>query len=91
MATTVEILIKHYFILLCLVVRAGWVAMLVMAIVIIVQAPRCTPKETLHWVQESGMIQYDLNNPVDGNGDGVEENPKGELEKRNRIFYSMLP
>lgn len=39
---------------------AAWLAMLVVAIVIIVQAPRCAPKETLEWVQESAMIDYDL-------------------------------
>ncbi|KAK8748545.1 hypothetical protein OTU49_015848 [Cherax quadricarinatus] len=43
----------------------GWVAMLVLAIVIIIQAPRCAPKETLDWIQESAMIQYDVNNPID--------------------------
>lgn len=42
---------------------AGWAAMLVMAIVIIIQAPRCAPKETLEWVQESAMVQYD-NDPM---------------------------
>lgn len=51
--------------------------MLVMAIIIIIQAPRCAPKETLEWVQESAMIQYDLSNPVDANGDGT-ETPEGE-------------
>ncbi|XP_045596201.2 amino acid transporter heavy chain SLC3A2 [Procambarus clarkii] len=43
----------------------GWVAMLVVAIVIIIQAPRCAPKETLEWVQESAMIEYDVENPID--------------------------
>lgn len=49
---------------------AGWVAMLVVAIVIIVQAPRCAPKETLDWVQESAMVDYDVNNPVDADISG---------------------
>ncbi|XP_071518627.1 amino acid transporter heavy chain SLC3A2 [Panulirus ornatus] len=48
----------------------GWLTMLVLAIVIIVQAPRCVP-ETLDWVQESPMIQYDLNSPVDVDSSGV--------------------
>ncbi|XP_042232738.1 4F2 cell-surface antigen heavy chain-like isoform X2 [Homarus americanus] len=43
----------------------GWAAMLVVAIVIIIQAPRCAPKETLDWVQESAMIKYDLNAPIE--------------------------
>lgn len=69
--------------------------MLVMAIVIIVQAPRCTPKETLEWVQESAMIQYDMRNPVDANTDGT-ETPEGELgnsllgKKTAMVFNSTL-
>ncbi|KAK4312604.1 hypothetical protein Pmani_015992 [Petrolisthes manimaculis] len=51
---------------------AGWVAMLVLAIVIIIHAPRCAPKETLEWVQESAMIQYDLKHPVDTDNSGDE-------------------
>lgn len=39
--------------------------MLVVAIVIIIQAPRCAPKETLEWVQESAMMEYDVENPID--------------------------
>lgn len=50
----------------------GWVAMLVLAIIIIVQTPRCPPKETLHWVQESAILQYDVNHPVDIDGNGQE-------------------
>lgn len=49
----------------------GWLAMLVMAIVIIIQAPRCAPKETLEWVQESAMVQLYMKVPVDPNGDGT--------------------
>lgn len=56
--------------------RLGWVAMLVMAIVIIVQTPRCAPKETLEWVQESAMIQYDPHNYVDADNSG-DESPDG--------------
>ncbi|XP_068227363.1 amino acid transporter heavy chain SLC3A2 [Palaemon carinicauda] len=48
---------------------AGWAAMLVAAIVIIVQTPRCAPKETLLWVQESAMVNYDPNEAVDFNND----------------------
>ncbi|XP_064112317.1 amino acid transporter heavy chain SLC3A2-like [Macrobrachium nipponense] len=49
---------------------AGWVAMLVAAIVIIVQAPRCAPKETLLWVQESAMVNYDPSEAADIDGNG---------------------
>lgn len=51
--------------------------MLVLAIVIIIRAPRCVP-ETLEWVQESAMIKYDLNNPVDVDASGT-ETPDGKL------------
>ncbi|XP_045116781.1 4F2 cell-surface antigen heavy chain-like isoform X2 [Portunus trituberculatus] len=47
---------------------AGWLAMLVMAIVIIIQTPRCTPKENLEWVQESAILRYDINHPMDIDG-----------------------
>ncbi|KAK7075869.1 hypothetical protein SK128_028010, partial [Halocaridina rubra] len=49
----------------------GWIAMLVVAIVIIVQAPACKAKETLEWVQESAMMDYDLNNVEDIDNSGT--------------------
>lgn len=49
---------------------AGWVLMLVMAIVIIVQTPRCAPKETLLWVQESAMVNYDPAEALDLDNNG---------------------
>lgn len=52
--------------------------MLVMAIVIIIQAPRCDPKETLQWVQESAMVQLYIQDPVDSNDDGIFD-PQGEF------------
>uniref|UniRef100_A0A0P4WLM9 Solute carrier family 3 member 2 N-terminal domain-containing protein n=1 Tax=Scylla olivacea TaxID=85551 RepID=A0A0P4WLM9_SCYOL len=57
----------------------GWLAMLVMAIVIIIQAPRCAPKENLEWVQESAMLQYDINHPLDIDGN-AEETPEDLLK-----------
>jgi len=61
---------------------AGWVAMLVVAIVIIVQAPRCAPQEKLEWVQESAMLQYDVNNGVDVDNSGdVTPNDVVEMAK----------
>ena len=51
--------------------------MLVMAIVIIVQAPRCAPKETLLWVQESAMVKYDPIEALDIDNDG-KETPAGD-------------
>lgn len=50
--------------------------MLVVAIVIIVQAPRCAPQEKLEWVQESAMLQYDVLNGVDADNSG-DVNPNG--------------
>ena len=61
--------------------RVGWLAMLVLAIVIIIQAPRCAPKETLEWVQESAMLQFDINHPVEITEDGAEV-ADGELRRQ---------
>lgn len=47
---------KRLRIALMLLFWAGWVAMLVLAIVIIIQAPQCEPPPTLEWVQESPML-----------------------------------
>jgi len=58
---------------------AGWLLMLILAIVIIIQAPRCAAKETLEWVQESAMVQYDINAPVDVNNNG-EETPEDLIQ-----------
>jgi len=35
---------------------AGWVAMLVIAILIIVQAPQCEPPPTMQWLQQSPIV-----------------------------------
>lgn len=43
-----------------------------MAIVIIIQTPRCPPKETLDQVQKSAILQYDVNHPMDIDGNGQE-------------------
>ncbi|XP_042857798.1 4F2 cell-surface antigen heavy chain-like isoform X2 [Penaeus japonicus] len=60
----------------------GWVAMLVVSIVIIVMAPRCAPQEKLEWVQESAMLQYDAVNGVDADNDGnVNPNDVVEMAK----------
>ncbi|KAG0710949.1 4F2 cell-surface antigen heavy chain [Chionoecetes opilio] len=53
----------------------GWLAMLVMAIVIIIQTPRCAPKESLDWVQETAILQYDVRHAVDIDENG-EETPE---------------
>lgn len=57
----------------------GWVAMLVVAIVIIIQAPRCAPQEKLEWVQESAILQYDAVNGVDADSSG-DVNPNDVVE-----------
>lgn len=64
---------------LFLVFWAGWLAMLVMAIVIIIQTPRCAPKENLEWVQESAMLKYDINHPINVD-DNPEETPEDLLK-----------
>lgn len=46
------------------------------AIVIIIQAPRCAPQEKLEWVQESAILQYDVVNGVDADSSG-DVNPNG--------------
>lgn len=64
--------------------------MLVMAIVIIVQAPRCAPKDTLHWVQESAMVEFYVKNPVEANGDGS-PTPQGEFGNFAAGKESFMP
>lgn len=41
--------------------RAGWIVMLVMAIVIIVQTPGCKPLPSMLWVEEQTALQIDSN------------------------------
>jgi len=57
-----------------------WLLMLVAAIVIIIQTPRCAAKETLDWVQESAMVQYDIDNPVDTNNNGLDDAPEDLIQ-----------
>lgn len=43
----------------------GWLVMLVLAILIIVKAPQCEPPPTLKWLQESPLLEVDIDtNPI---------------------------
>uniref|UniRef100_A0A2P2HWG7 4F2 cell-surface antigen heavy chain-like n=1 Tax=Hirondellea gigas TaxID=1518452 RepID=A0A2P2HWG7_9CRUS len=47
-------------ILLMFLFWAGWVVMLVLAVFIIVKAPRCEPPPTISWLQENPLIEVDI-------------------------------
>lgn len=52
---------RKFRIFLMFLFWAGWLAMLVLAILIIVQAPQCEPLPSLQWLQESPLLQVDIN------------------------------
>jgi len=41
----------------------GWLAMLALAVLIIVQAPRCPPPPSSTWLQQDAIIQMDVDTP----------------------------
>ncbi|XP_076059262.1 CD98 heavy chain [Oratosquilla oratoria] len=57
---------------LCILFWAGWLAMLVMAIVIIIQAPQCKPPPTMDWVKEAAIVEHDVNQIESDEKDVVE-------------------
>ncbi|GFU32750.1 neutral and basic amino acid transport protein rBAT [Nephila pilipes] len=51
----------------------AWIGMLVGAVVIIIQAPRCPPAPTVQWYQKSAMYQIDLDTFQDSDGNEVKD------------------
>ncbi|GFY52816.1 neutral and basic amino acid transport protein rBAT [Trichonephila inaurata madagascariensis] len=51
----------------------AWLGMLVGAVVIIIQAPRCPPAPTVQWFQKSAMYQIDLDTFQDADGSEVKD------------------
>ncbi|GIX67046.1 neutral and basic amino acid transport protein rBAT [Caerostris extrusa] len=49
----------------------SWIGMLVGAVAIIIQAPRCPPAPTVQWYQKAAMYQVDIETFQDSDGNGV--------------------
>ncbi|CAL1278047.1 unnamed protein product [Larinioides sclopetarius] len=49
----------------------AWIGMLVGAVIIIIQAPRCPPAPTAQWYQKAAMYQVDVETFQDSDGNGV--------------------
>ncbi|XP_055949656.1 alpha-glucosidase-like isoform X1 [Argiope bruennichi] len=49
----------------------AWIGMLVGAVIIIIQAPRCPPAPTAEWYQKAAMYQVDVETFQDSDGNGV--------------------
>lgn len=77
---------------LCILFWAGWLAMLVMAIVIIVQVPRCKPPPTMDWIKESAVVEHDINAGVDvDQNEVVDEKDIAALAKKLGMSSVYIP